>query len=153
MLTAKLSGSAVHAGEFEDGYAAFAKKNYAVAMAKYKQAAAQGNAVAQYKLGRMYYDGQGVVQNYAEAAKWYRLAAAQGDANAQSNLGIMYYSGQGVVQDYVRAHMWWNLAATKGQTNAVKNRDIVAGKMNAQQIAHAQKLAGECQARNYKNCD
>ena len=65
----------------------------------------------------------------------------------------MYDLGQGVVQDYVRAHMWLNLAAVKGDADAVKNRDIVAAKMTTQQIAAAQKLAGECQARDYKNCD
>ena len=153
LLKAKRSGSAVHAGEFKDGYAAFAKKNYAVAMAYFKHAAAQGDADAQYSLGHMYDKGLGVVQDYAEAVKLYRLAAAQGLADAQSNLGFMYYSGQGVVQDYVRAHMWWNLAAAHGNAGSVKNRDIVAARMTTQQIAAAQKLARECQARDYKNCD
>ena len=45
------------------------------------------------------------------------------------------------------------LAATKGDADAVENRDIVAARMTTQQIAAAQKLARECQARNYKNCD
>ena len=49
--------------------------------------------------------------------------------------------------------MWWNLAAVTGHANAVKNRDIVAKRMTPQQIAEAQKLARECQARNFKNCD
>ena len=93
------------------------------------------------------------MRDYAEAVKWYKLAAAQGLAHAQHNLGFMYGNGQGVVQDYVRAHMWWNLAAAQGNANAVKNRDIVAKKMSTQQIVEAQKLARECQARNYKNCD
>jgi len=75
LLKAKRSGSAVYAGEFEDGYAAFAKKNYAVAMAYFKHAAAQGDADAQYSLGHMYDKRLGVVQDYAEAVKLYRLAA------------------------------------------------------------------------------
>ena len=49
--------------------------------------------------------------------------------------------------------MWFNLAAVTGSTNAVKNRDIVAKQMTSQQVAEAQKLARECQARNFKNCD
>ena len=128
-------------------------QDYAEAVKWYKLAAAQGEASAQYSVGFMYYGGQGVVQDYAEAVKWFRLAAAQGRAEAQYNLGLMYYNGQGVVQDYVRAHMWWNLAAVKGDADSVKNRDIAAKKMSTQQIAQAQKLALECQARNYKNCD
>ena len=49
--------------------------------------------------------------------------------------------------------MWWNLAAVKGDSNAVKNRDTIAKKMTPQQITEAQKLARECQARNFKNWD
>ena len=100
----------------------------------------------------MYGKGQGVVQDYAEAVKWYRLAAAQGNASAQSNLGVRYGKGQGVPMDTVRAHMWFNLAAVNGDANAVKNRDIAAKNMTPQQMAEAQKLARECQARNFKNC-
>ena len=105
------------------------------------------------QVGNIYNEGLGVKQDYAEAVRWYRLAAAQGHASAQSNLGTMYGEGQGVVQDYTRAHMWFNLAAVKGNSNAVQNRDIVAKKMTTQQIAEAQKMARECQARNFKNCD
>ena len=53
------------------------------------QAAAQGNAAAQFNLGVMYENGQGVRRDDAEAVKWYRQAAAQGLAKAQSNLGVM----------------------------------------------------------------
>ena len=65
----------------------------------------------------------------------------------------MYYNGDGVVQDYVRAHMWFNLSAAGANAGAAKNRDLVAAKMTTQQIAKAQKLARECQARNFKHCD
>ena len=61
----------------------------------YRLAADQGDAGAQYNLGVMYDNGQGVPQNYAEAVKWYRLAADQGDASAQYNLGVMYDNGRG----------------------------------------------------------
>ena len=100
----------------------------------------------------MYDQGQGVVQDYVEAVKWYRLAAAQGLVEAQDNLGVMYLNGHGVAMDDVRAHMWFNLAAVKGDATAVKNRDIAAKKMTPQQMAEAQKLARECQARNFKGC-
>ena len=80
LFTAVFCANAVYAGDLEDGYAAFAKKNYAVAMAYFKKAAAQGDAYAQYNLGFLYEKGQGVVQDYAEAVKWYKLAAAQGFA-------------------------------------------------------------------------
>jgi len=49
--------------------------------------------------------------------------------------------------------MWFNLASVKGDAIAVKNRDIIAKRMTSQQISEAQKLARECQSRNFKNCD
>ena len=102
-----------------------------------------GRCRAQFNLGLMYDNGQGVPQDYSEAVKWYRLAADQGDAYAQNNLGVMYAKGQGVPQDYVLAHMWFNLSAAQGNEDAVKNRDIVAGQMTPDQLAEAQRLARE----------
>jgi hypothetical protein len=101
----------------------------------------------------MFKRGQGVAQDYVEAVRWYKLAAEQGDASAQFNLGNMYRKGQGVAQDFTRAHMWYNLAAVSGDKGAVKNRDLIAAEMTPQQIAQAQKLARECTARNFQNCD
>ena len=66
--------------------------------------------------------------------------------------------GTGVLQDYVRAHMWFNIAAANGHKNAVKsknaskNRDIIAKRMNSNQIETAQKLARECVRKKYKGC-
>jgi TPR repeat protein len=85
--------------------------------------------------------------------RWYKLAAAQGNTDAQFNIGKMYQSGNGVAQNLVRAHMWSNLSALNGDADAVKLRDAVAAKMTTQQIAEAQKMARECQAKNFKNCD
>jgi hypothetical protein len=118
----------------------------------YKLAASRNDANAQVFLGYMYQNGEGVLQDYTEAINWYRLAAKQGVADAQYNLASMYFSGQGVLQDYVRAHMWSNLASVNSEENK-KKRDAIGSFMTPQQIAEAQKLARECQARNFKNCD
>jgi hypothetical protein len=56
---------------------------------RYKKAAEKGFANAQYRLGSMYENGQGVPQDYKEAGKWYRLAAEQGNEAAQYNLERM----------------------------------------------------------------
>ena len=93
------------ADTLDDGYAAYKRGDYAEALRWFRLSAAQRNASAQFGLGNMYFNGQGVTQDYAEAVKWVRLAAAQGNAGAQNNLGYMYAEGQGVTQDYVRAHM------------------------------------------------
>ena len=152
LTTLLLLASSAWAAPIDDALAANARGDYAAGLKIIRPLAAKGVAWAQLFLGDSYSTGEGVLQDYAEAVKWYRLAAAQGNADAQYNLGVMYGKGQGVPMDDVVAHMWFNLAAVKGDADAVKNRDIAAKKMTAQQIAEAQKLARECQARDFKGC-
>lgn len=84
----------------------------------YRKAAEQGNAEAQWRLGWIYEDGEGVPQDYAEAAVWYRKAAEQGNAEAQWRLGTVYDRGEGVPQDYSQAAVWYRKAAEKGNAGA-----------------------------------
>ena len=113
-------------------------------------AAEQGDAQAQFNLGNMHSEGQGVPQDYGEAVKWYRRAADQGDPQAQYNLGLWYATGEGGAYDTVSAHMWFNLAAARfaasdnrNRETAIKNRDLVARQMTREQIDEAQRLARE----------
>jgi uncharacterized protein len=98
-----------------------------------------------------------VPQDYQEAVKWYRLAAAQGNQFGQINLGVMYTDGTGVRQDFARAYMWFALAAKASSgdsaATATKNRDIIAAKMAAEQIATAREMARRCQESKLKDCD
>ncbi len=135
--------------DFNAGVAAYKKGDYATALREWRPLAKQGDAKAQYNLGLMYGNGEGVPQDYARAVKWYRMAAPeQGNAGAQNNLGVMYDKGLGVPQDYAQAHMWYNLAASRfppgeHRDRAVNNRDIIAKRMTPAQISEAQKLARE----------
>lgn len=109
-------------------------------MPSLRQAADQGDVWAQFTLGLMYDNGQGVPQDFVEAAKWYSKAAYQHHAEAQFTLGVMHINGEGVGKDYVLAHMWFSLAAEQGFENAAKNRDITASLMTPSQIADARRL-------------
>ena len=131
----------------KDADAAFDRGDYGTALRLIKPLADQGHAGAQYNLGVMFANGQGVPQNDAEAMKWYRLAANQGNARAQNDLGVMFATGQGVPQNYEQAHMWFNLAGAEGKPDGNRNRDGVAEKMTAAQIAEAQRLAAEWKAK------
>ena len=90
-----------------------------------RQAAEQGDAEAQYKLGDMYQREplpEAKNQNpftalrlaKEEALKWTRKAADQGHAGAQHNLGHMYRSGWGVPEDDREAVKWFRKAANQG---------------------------------------
>ena len=48
----------------------------------YTKAAEQGTIDAQYRLGSMYYKGEGVAQDYKSAHMWFNIAAANGKGKA-----------------------------------------------------------------------
>jgi hypothetical protein len=83
-----------------------------------RQAAEQGDAEAQHRLGMLYAKGIGVRQDYAEAARWYRKAADQGHTQAQYELGRLYAQGLGVPRNYTDAAKWCRLAAEQGHAPA-----------------------------------
>ena len=109
----------------------------------YRLAAEQGHAAAQFTLGNMYDEGEGVPEDDAEAVRWYRLAAEQGHAAAQFNLGNMYTGGGGVPKDAVTAYVWFSIAAAQGNTLAKALKGAVTGLMTQAQITEAQKRSQE----------
>ena len=104
------------AGDFEEGQAAYAAKDYGTAVEKFTVAAEQGSVRAQFWLGYMYDEGLGVAQDFAKALRFYRLAAGQGSDLAQLHIGYMYEKGRGVSQDDAEALRWSRLAAAQGLT-------------------------------------
>ncbi len=146
-----LSGTA-HAQDWDKGVAAMEAGDYATALQEWRPLAEQGDADAQYNLGVMYANGDGVPIDYKEAASWYRRAAEQGIANAQYNSGVMYENGQGVLQDNVLAQMWYNISSANGEGFGGENRNKRAKIMTAEAVEKAQAMARECMASDYKNC-
>ncbi|WP_292896140.1 MULTISPECIES: tetratricopeptide repeat protein [unclassified Nitratireductor] len=60
-----------------------------------RAAATYRNPEAQYQVGRMFLDGEGVAQSVQQAARWFQLAAEKGHSGAQAMLGhILFESGR-----------------------------------------------------------
>jgi TPR repeat protein len=75
----------VQAGkEFEEGRAAYERRDYATAIKKLRSLAEAGNAEAQTYLGAMYAKGQVVPQNKIVAYALFNLAAANSSKVATS---------------------------------------------------------------------
>ena len=117
--------SPVIAQDFQKGFAAYNAGDFATALQEWTPLAEAGDEFAQYNLGIMYNNGEGVLQDYKEAVKWYRLAAEQGYAKSQYNLGNMYRGGEGVPQDYKEAMKWYRLAAEQGTARAQINLAVM----------------------------
>ncbi|MFQ5534968.1 MAG: tetratricopeptide repeat protein [Sphingomonadales bacterium] len=103
--------------------------------------AERGHREAQYNVGFMTANGEGVEQNAAEAVKWYRRAADQNHEIAQLRLGLMLRDGAGAEKNVVRAHMWLSIAANQGQQEARESSKALAVTMTAEQLDEAQDMA------------
>ncbi len=90
-----------------------------------RQAAAQGNPLAQYEIGLRYSDGRGIKRDMAKAATWFERAAAQEFAPAQYRLGSLYEKGLGVKRDLVNASNWYLRAAEQGNARAMHNLAVI----------------------------
>jgi TPR repeat protein len=102
------------------GMAAFERGDYIDAAKTLPAAAAAGNAVAAYRLGRIYHHGLGVNIDLARALYWYSQAADGGDAGGQAGVGYMYYRGEGGVRKNPgRAATWFQKAAEGGVHGAM----------------------------------
>lgn len=85
------------------------------AAALYREAAEQGHAVAQWRLGELSEFGRGVPQCDDEAARWYQKAAEAGSAPARVNLALFLEAGRGgLAQDDTAAAKWHLMAAEAG---------------------------------------
>jgi TPR repeat protein len=79
-----------------------------------QDAAARGDARAQFRLGRAFEDGDGVLPDDAQAHMWYRKAADQRLPSAEFAVGMDYSRGRGVQQDQAEAVRWMRRAAMQG---------------------------------------
>jgi TPR repeat protein len=111
--------------DFKAGVDAYQRGDYATALREWQPLAEQGQALAQYNLGLLYANGQGVSKDDAQALQWYEKAAAQGHADAQVNLGILYDYGRGVAQDYKKAVYWYRLSAKQGNELAQRQLGLM----------------------------
>jgi hypothetical protein len=110
-------------------------------LARLRAKSDQGNAQAQFELGKMYTTGDGVPRNDEEAVKWFQPAANLGHVEAQYYLGLMYKDGRGTEKDFVEGYKWLNLAAAQGNANAEVRMDALGRLMSRDQIAEAQRAA------------
>jgi hypothetical protein len=94
------------------------QNNFSNAASLLEDCAETGVAIAQCKLGDLYYTGKGVEQDYYTAAQWYRKAAEQGDTQAQYLYGLMLIEGLGITDDAEEGLDWIFKAMQAGHTEA-----------------------------------
>ncbi|KRA95032.1 hypothetical protein ASD83_19605 [Devosia sp. Root685] len=104
-----------------------------------RQAAADGDAKAQFEIAAIYTEGRAIEASPEEAAKWYERSAAQGFVPAQYRLGNLYEAGTGVEKDLEMARLWYQRAAEAGNRMAMHNLAALyaSGQLGEQQFEEA----------------
>jgi TPR repeat protein len=127
--------------DYQAGMDAYNRGDYATALREWRPLAELGIAPAQFNLGLLYANGQGVAQDYVQARQWYEKAAIQGDALAQLNLGVIYGNGIGVPEDYQKALYWFRLSVNQGNAMAKTQLGLMYERGNGvpQDVVLAQK--------------
>lgn len=108
----------------------------------YRQAARDGQPVAQFVLGALYLRGVGVVRDAAEAVKLYRQAAEAGLAAAQYALGLLYRDGIGTTRDVGAAYAWLTRAAEAGHHPAAVALRALGPRMSRAERSEAARRLG-----------
>ena len=103
------------------GVEAFQEGDYRRAFDAWSLGAYEGDAEAQYNLGVLYLEGQGIKADIEQAHAWFMKAANQNHLEAQYNLGHMSLDGMGVEKNVEAALWWWKRAAEGGYAQAQFN--------------------------------
>jgi hypothetical protein len=111
---------------YENGWGTPASATRAAEL--YLQAAEAGHAWAQYNLGHLLLDGNGVARNLAGAFHWYARAAEQGHERAMNLLARCYEEGWGVARDAGAARAWYRKSAEGGYFRGCYNYATVLAK-------------------------
>ena len=116
-------------------------------------AAANGDARAQFEVAAIYTEGRAVPEDLKTAAMWYERAASQGFAPAQYRLGNLYENGRGVSKDMAQARLWYQQAAEAGNRMAMHNLAALyaGGSLGTQQFDAAAKWFEEAANRGMKD--
>ncbi len=125
----------------------------AVGPAPLLDAAANGDARAQFEVAAIYTEGRAVPEDLKTAAMWYERAASQGFAPAQYRLGNLYENGRGVAKDMAQARLWYQQAAEAGNRMAMHNLAALyaGGSLGTQEFGAAAKWFEEAANRGMKD--
>ena len=132
---------------------------YTKLLEEFKSLGEQGNTDAQFKVGLIYYKGQGVPVDYPEALNWFRKAAENGHQWAQFNAGYMCKNGEGEPQNYKEALKYYYAAAEQGNRLAQynlgemyeKGQGISKDEVHALMWYSLAAIRGETQAREARD--
>ncbi len=122
--------------DYRRGERALQAGDYAEAYCLWRPLAEAGHTAAQYSIGWMYANGDGLSLDETEALRWWRRAAEQNHADAQFAVAKAYLNGEGTEVDPAQAVKWLLRASARG----VEDAGIILRDMAGRDVAPARDL-------------
>lgn len=98
---------------FKYGLKAYHHGDYDIALKIWQPLAEQGNAHAQFYMGKLYEIGSvSIPQNWDKAFYWYEKSATHGSTIAGYHLAQLFDEGRGTLPNKQKAFFWYQQAAT-----------------------------------------
>ena len=126
-----------------------ATQDYAQAAEWYRKAADQSHPLAQFNLGMMYANGQGVARDDAQSLIWFAKAALGGDGAAQFKMGNSCHRAslngkpEHAGESRLEAYKWFQLAAAQGYQGSDSARANLLHKMTREDVIEGNKRAAD----------
>ena len=108
------------------------EKNQEQAITCYRQAAENGDPMAQFALGMCYFFGNGLDESTKQALKWVDAAAEQNWPEALYFLGLQHYLGNRVDRDLYLSVSYLRRAAENGSVDAEQLVELVEHDINVE---------------------
>ena len=129
------------AENYNDGLVHYEAGDYAKAYCIWSQLAEKNHVAAQYSLGWMYANGEGLAVNAKEGIKWWRKSAALGHPDAHFAMALAYTTGEGVKKNALKAIEWHIDASQLGHEDSQSILyDLIVGKFNKLERAQQELL-------------
>lgn len=132
--TALVSAVPLHATPLDDALKALEAGSNPKAIEELTRLANEGNPLAQFRLGGLYYHGRGVAEDENMAIYWWKKSAAAGNAEAMYQIAHAYLFGSGAAKSVAdpdkEAAVWYFQAASAGHAEAAYTLGLlfIAGK-------------------------
>lgn len=112
----------IQASDFDKGLESMNNGDYAIAYCLWQPLAQLGHPDAQYNIGWLFANGNGLRVDVKKAVQWWKKAAENGYLDAQFAIGLAYTTGEGIKADTNKAFKWFLKAALSGHEDS---KDIV----------------------------
>lgn len=127
------------------------RRDMNMAMRWFEEAGNGGDADANFNLGVLKLQGQGIPQNKFEAAKHFRLAGERGHETAMTNLAMMLIKGDGIPRDMQLGAQWLIKAAQKGNYLDELMEKISTGNLDTETAIQLQEMIEKLRTVNKDN--